>query len=116
MKDSGKDNLVYIEDILGAIEKISEYTLGTEKDGFLANGMIVDAVVRNLEIVGEAASKLTVSFREAHSSVEWRKMIGMRNRIIHSYDTVDPEIVWDVVRHDLPELKVRLKEILGRQV
>ncbi|MBI5695570.1 MAG: DUF86 domain-containing protein [Nitrospirae bacterium] len=99
--------------MLGAIKYIKSYTKGVEYSGFLKNRMLMDAVIRNLEIVGEAASKLTTAFREEHSEIEWRKIIGMRNRIIHTYDMVDPEIVWDVVKHDLPELSKRLRKLAG---
>lgn len=112
MKDSRKDNLVYIDDILGAIKKIKSYVKGIDKEVFLKNEMMMDAVVRNLEIIGEASSRLTASFRNEHSDIEWWKIIGMRNRIIHAYDIVDHEIVWDVVLHDLPELQKRLKKLL----
>jgi uncharacterized protein with HEPN domain len=74
--------------------------------------MLMDAVLRNLEIIGEASSRLTASFRNEHSDIEWRKIIGMRNRVIHAYDIVDHEIVWDVVRHDLPEVQKRLKKLI----
>ena len=107
-----KDNLVYIDDILDAIKKIKKYTRGVTKDEFVKNGMIVDAVIRNLEIIGEASSKLSPAFRREQNEIEWRKIIGMRNRIIHSYDTVDHAIVWDVIKHDLPELDANLKKIV----
>lgn len=112
MKEQNKDNLVYIDDILEAINKIKNYARGVEKEDFPLNGMLVDAVIRNLEIIGEAASKLTASFRAEHRDVEWRKIIGMRNRIIHSYDTVDHEIVWNVVEHDLPRLKKSIEKLI----
>jgi len=111
MKEQKKDNLVYVDDILGAIKKIEAYTKDVDNKGFIKNGMLVDAVVRNLEIIGEAASKLTASFRDGHKDVEWRKIIGMRNRIIHSYDTVDHGIVWDVIQHDLPQLEMKIKKL-----
>lgn len=107
-----KDDLVYVDDMLDAIKKIRKYSKGTDKGEFVKNGMLVDAVIRNLEIIGEASSKLTPAFKDENNGIEWRKIIGMRNRIIHSYDTVDPEIVWDVVRHDLPALAVKLKELV----
>lgn len=115
MKKIRKDNLVYVDDILSAIKKINKFCTGIEKDNFMKNELLMDAVVRNLEIIGEAASKLTASFRERHKGIEWRKIIGMRNRIIHAYDTVNFEIVWDVVREDLPELKKKLKTIVSAQ-
>lgn len=72
----------------------------------------MDAVVRNLEIIGEAASKLTSQFRKNNKHIEWRKIIGMRNRIIHAYDIVNFEIVWDVVQEDLPVLRKKLKTLI----
>lgn len=113
MKKIRKDNLVYVDDILSAIKKINKFCKGIEREDFMKNELLMDAVVRNLEIIGEASSKLTASFRERHKEIEWRKIIGMRNRIIHAYDTVDFETVWDVVREDLPELKKKLKAIVS---
>ncbi len=107
-----KDDLVYVDDILGAIKKIRKYSKGVTEDEFVKNGMLVDAVIRNLEIIGEASSRLSPSFRNENKEIEWRKIVGMRNRIIHSYDTVDHEIVWDVLKHDLPELEGKLKKLI----
>lgn len=115
MKKIRKDNLVYVDDILSAIKKINKFCKGIEKYDFMKNELLMDAVVRNLEIIGEASSKLTTSFRERYKEIEWRKIIGMRNRIIHAYDTVNFEIVWDVVREDLPELRKKLKAIISAQ-
>jgi uncharacterized protein with HEPN domain len=114
MKESRKDNLVYIDDILGAIKKIRAYTKNVAANEFPRNDMLVDAVVRNLEIIGEASSKLAVSFRNEHNDIEWWKIIGMRNRIIHAYDMVDQEIVWDVVQYDLPQLNKKLKKLIKK--
>lgn len=113
MKKIRKDNLVYVDDILSAIKKINKFCKDIEKEDFMKNELLMDAVVRNLEIMGEASSKLTASFRERYKAVEWRKIIGMRNRIIHAYDTVNFEIVWDVVQEDLPALKKKLKAIIS---
>jgi uncharacterized protein with HEPN domain len=110
-----KDNLVYIDDVLSAIKKINRFCKNIKKDSFMKNDLLIDAVVRNLEIIGEASSKLSASFRKKHGEVEWRKIIGMRNRIIHAYDTVNFEIVWNVVKKDLPSLKEKLKKIISSQ-
>ncbi len=108
-----KNNLVYVDDILSAIKKINKYCKNVKKDSFMKNELLMDAVVRNLEIIGEASSKLAASFKKKHGKVEWRKIIGMRNRIIHAYDTVNFEIVWNVVKEDLPALKEKLKKIIS---
>mgnify|MGYP001589855438 FL=1 len=113
MKKIRKDNLVYIDDVLSAVKKINKFCKTIDKDDFMKNELLMDAVVRNLEIIGEASSKLTAAFKERYKEIEWRKIIGMRNRIIHAYDTVNFEIVWDVIREDLPELKKKLKQIVS---
>lgn len=113
MKKSKKDNLVYVDDSLSAIKKINKFCKNVSKNDFMKNELLMDAVVRNLEIIGEASSKLTASFMKKHKEIEWRKIIGMRNRIIHAYDTVNFEIVWDVVQEDLPALKGKLEKIVS---
>ena len=112
MTKDNKDDLVYIDDIIEAMEKITRFCKGVEKKDFIGNELLRDAVVRNLEIIGEASSRLSASFRNEHKEIEWRKIIGMRNRIIHAYDVVDYGIVWDVIVIDLPELEVKLRELL----
>jgi len=110
MKESDKDDAVYLEDILACIGKIKEFTKGMDFGKFGKNLLVQDAVLRNIEVMGEAASKLPESTRKKHPEVEWRKIIGMRNKLIHGYDDVDAEIVWNVVEKDLPdfERKIRL--------
>ncbi|MEW5996167.1 MAG: DUF86 domain-containing protein [Candidatus Micrarchaeota archaeon] len=106
-----RDDLVYVDDILGALGRIKRYCKDVKKEEFVENEMLRDAVVRNLEIIGEASSKLSESFRNRHKEIEWRKIIGMRNRIIHAYDIIDYEIVWDVVKADLPQLEAKLRKL-----
>ena len=69
----------------------------------------MDAVVRNLEIIGEAASRIPGSFRNFHPDIEWRKIVGLRNRIVHDYFGVDLEIIWEIVQRDVPELRTRIE-------
>jgi len=71
------------------------------------------AVVRALEIIGEAVRRLPVSLLEQYSEIPWRGMAGMRDRIIHGYDTIDLQIVWDVVKQDIPEIKPQIQQILA---
>jgi len=91
-----KDDLVYIEDMLSAIDKINRYCTGLDKATFFNNEMLQDAVVRNIEIIGEAASKLSEAFTKSHPDIDWRTIIASRDRLIHAYDTIDYQIVWDV--------------------
>jgi uncharacterized protein with HEPN domain len=101
-----------LEDILLSMEKISTYVGTMEKDAFLKDGRTVDAVVRNLEIIGEAASRIPDDFKGAHPEIPWRKVVGLRNRIINEYFGVDLEIVWSVISNDLPPLKAGVNRIV----
>lgn len=87
------DDTIYLQDILDSIGKIEKYLLGFDFEQFKANEEKIDAVVRNVEIIGEASNDLTRDFRSQNPTVEWRKIIATRNRIIHGYATVDLEII-----------------------
>lgn len=97
-----------IEDIWEAIEKIERYISEMNHDAFLKDDKTIDSVVRNLEIIGEAANRLPENFRIQHSEIEWRKIIGLRNRIVHDYFNIDVEIVWEIIQKDLPNFKSKL--------
>ncbi len=105
MKDGAGSEAACLEDILACIGKIKEFTKGMDFGKFGSSELVQDAVLRNLEVMGEAASKLPEEFRKKHPEVEWRKIIGMRNKLIHGYDDVDAEIVWNAVEKDLPEFE-----------
>ncbi len=100
-----------IEDIVEAIDKIERYVRKLSKTEFLEDEKTIDAVVRNLEVIGEAANRLPDSFRVNNNAIEWRKIIGLRNRIVHEYFGIDTEIVWQIVQVDLPELKSKLQKL-----
>ncbi len=107
---SSRPSDLLIEDILAAIGKVEHYTHGLSKLEFLSDDKTVDAVVRNLEIIGEAASRLPTEFKEATSQIPWVEIVGLRHRIVHEYFGVDDEIVWHIVQNDLPNLRVELGE------
>ena len=107
-----RDDTVYLYHILDAIGLIEEYTEGMSENEFLANSMAHDAVVRQIEIIGEAARNVSDEFQEKHSTVPWLKMIGIRNKIIHEYFNVNYAIVWDTIKDDLPRLKNSIKKII----
>jgi uncharacterized protein with HEPN domain len=97
----------YLSHILQAIERIERHTSDVDEMGFLSSELIQDAVIRNLEIIGEAANNVLredASFATKHPDIPWQVMYAMRNRLSHAYDKVDMEIVWKTIQRDLPEL------------
>jgi uncharacterized protein with HEPN domain len=95
---SKRDPGILLDDIRAAIGKIDRYTTGLDKRAFLGDDKTIDAVVRNLEIVGEAAKQLPVEFRRQHSAIPWSKIAGLRNRIVHDYAGIDLELVWNILK------------------
>jgi uncharacterized protein with HEPN domain len=108
-----RDYLVYIEDMLDAMEKAELNVEGVTYDEFEADFRLNFTAVRALEIIGEAAKRLPPAFRDQYPAVPWKKMAGMRDRIIHGYDNVNLRIVWDVVKTDIPQVKPLLHQILA---
>ncbi|HPA45375.1 MAG TPA: DUF86 domain-containing protein [bacterium] len=106
---------VLIEDILEAVEKIERFTRDMDLGSFLTDDKTSDAVVRNFEIIGEAASRLPGDFRLQHSEIHWRKIIGLCHRIVHEYFGIDLRLVWQISRRDLPELRSALM-IVSREL
>ena len=110
-----KDNRVYLQDILDCIERIEGYLQDFDYDKFQSDRKTIDAVVRNVEVIGEAANNLSEQFRSEHAHIEWRKMIDTRNRIIHGYATVELEIIWNIAQNDLEQLAIEIEQILARE-
>ena len=101
-----------IDDVLEAISRIAQYTVGMDFQTFQADQKTVDAVVRNLEIIGEAARNVPPDVRAHHPSVPWEGMVGIRNVLIHEYSGVSVPIVWRTIKEDLPPLVPVLREVL----
>ncbi len=102
---------LYIDDIKGSINKIEKYTKEISKKVFESDEKTIDAVVRNLEIIGEAASQLSKSFKDKYKGIPWREVIGMRNKVIHEYFGIDWDVLWYTIQDDIPELKKQIKDI-----
>ncbi len=102
-----------IEDILEAIEKAERYVEGLIKTDFAKDEKTADAVVRNLEIIGEATNHIPDDVRTKYPNIEWKKIVGLRNRIVHDYFGVDLEIIWTILKDDLPPFKEKLCSILS---
>jgi len=106
------ESLPYLKHIIDAIKDIGSFTKGLTKIQFLKNKLRQSAVIRQLEIIGEASKNLPANFRERHGEVEWKRIAGTRDKIIHHYFGIDLNTVWDIVKNDLPELKRKIKSIL----
>jgi len=105
---------LYLTDILEAIEKIGRYTQGISFQVFAKDGKTVDAVIRNLSIIGEAAARIPEDFRVASPEVPWQEIVGMRNKVVHEYFGVDEEILWKTITEDLGGLEDQVRSLLVR--
>lgn len=102
----------YIEDILEAIVDVKNFTEGMRYEEFITDRKTINAVIRSLEIIGEAAKKIPGSMREKYPDVPWKGMTGMRDKLIHEYFGVDLEIVWEVINSELPPVKPSIRKVL----
>lgn len=102
---------VLVNDMIEAAERALGYVDGFTYPAFVADTRTFDAVLRNLEVLGEAAAQVPASFRERHPEVPWRQVVGLRNVVVHRYFAVDPETVWTIVTDQLPSLLPQLREI-----
>jgi uncharacterized protein with HEPN domain len=112
---SERSHLDFLEDILNSIESINDYVSGMTYEEFKDDRRTVDAVVRNFEVIGEAASNIPDEVKERHQSVEWRGVVNFRNVMIHDYFRVDTGRVWDTMEKNLPELKRQVRAILRKE-
>ena len=106
-----KDDLAFIEHILLCIDKIREYTKNLTAQEFCNNELIQDAVIRNIEIIGEATKKISANLKSQYREIPWKEMSGMRDKLIHDYFGVDVEVVWKSVKEDIPYLKSLIQSI-----
>ena len=106
-----RDPALYISDIIEACERIMEYMSGVNSlEDFKRDRRTYDAVLRNIQIIGEATKRLSADLRRDFAAIPWPEIAGMRDKIVHDYFGIDPEAVWDTARHDVPELHRILTE------
>ena len=108
-----KDDSVYLKEILDAIAQIEDYVHGVTYETFLAERMRQDAVIKQIENIGESASKFSQDFKKQHFAVPWLQIINMRHRVAHDYPGVDKRVVWDTATNDLDPLKEAIQKILS---
>ncbi|MBL8017301.1 MAG: DUF86 domain-containing protein [Ignavibacteria bacterium] len=107
-----KNNFTYLNHILTSIKLIEEYSQGKKYDDLAANNMMQDAIIRQIEIIGEATSRISVVFKSEHPDLPWVDMKDMTNKLIHNYFGVNIKHVWNVVEQDIQPLKLQIEKIL----
>lgn len=106
-----KDNLIYLRHILDRSEKILLFTAGMDEEGFMKDEKTQSAVIRELEVIGEATKRLTEDFRNQYPDIPWKLIAGMRDVLIHDYEGVDMLSVWSTITKNVPGLLIELRKI-----
>ena len=103
----------FIFDISDSVNKILKFVDNSDRNDFFSDEKTFDAVMRNLEIIGEAAKKIPSDIKEQFVEIEWKKISGLRDIVIHEYFGIDEDIIWDVIENKIPELKENIKRIIN---
>lgn len=101
----------YLDDMIGFAEKVIAYTDELDQDGFVASGLNYDATVRNLELIGEAATNIPDEVRQKYPQIPWRLVVATRNKLIHGYLGIDNDTLWSIVQTDVPDLLTELHKM-----
>lgn len=110
-----RHGLLYLEDILKCMNMIESYTHGLSFEDFNENQLVIDAVVRNLEVIGEASKFVSEDIKQRYSDVPWKSMIGLRNILIHEYFGIDEQIIWQIITSDFRKNKPIIEQIIKEQ-
>ena len=103
----------YVQDMIEFGERVTAYVEGLDQRAFTADQRTYDATLRNVELLGEAATHVPQSVREAHPEIAWRQIIGTRNRVAHGYLGIDDDVIWDIIRTDIPDLLAALRRLFN---
>ena len=106
----------YLDDMIGFAEKVIAYTDGLDQEGFVASGLNYDATMRNLELIGEAATNIPDEIRQKYSHIPWRMMVATRNKLIHGYLGIDNDTLWSIIQGDVPTLLAQLRKMKTESV
>lgn len=112
MSKEKRDPFLYVQDVLDSIERIEEYSSGLKWEEFRKNNLVIDAIVRNFEIIGEAVKHIPKTIRDRYPDIEWREAAGFRDVLIHEYFGIDTEALWDTIKTNIPSFKKKIMAIL----
>ena len=111
----GREWPFYVQDMLEFGQKVLSYTEGLDETSFVADVLTYDATLRNMELIGEAATHVPDHVREAHPEIEWRAIIGVRNRLAHGYLQISDSVIWSIIQEAIPDLLPRLQRLLDAE-
>jgi len=112
---SRREYIHFLNDIKDCSKNILEYVSGKSFEQFLGNRMLIDAVMRNIEIIGEAVKNLPAKVRSKHPRIEWKRLAGLRDIVIHHYFGLDYQVIWDIVQKDIPDLVPKIEEVIAAE-
>ncbi len=115
MKKSLRKNDLYLFDIIQSIQRIDEYIKDMDYNEFIKDNKTIDAVVRNLEVIGEASKHISIELKNKYPALPWEEMYYLRNKITHEYFGIDYVIIWDIIKNHLPTNLIQIKEICQKE-
>ena len=115
MSPTKREYILYLEDMFQSMQRIEEYLDNLDYKQFKKTHIVVDAVVRNFEIIGEASKKIPSAIQEKYPEIPWKKMYGLRNLIAHKYFGIDHEMIWEIAKNNLPQNYNDLHEVIKKE-